>query len=97
MIQYEKFLYFEMQSPKSKRIWCQNVFKSFPRGDLIQVPGDSKAPTNGVKFQINLHWYQRVLGDLTIISFKLFYRWNSCFILNANTMTKHRLLFNCFK
>lgn len=90
MIQYEKLLYFEMQSPKSRRIWCQNVFKSFPRGDLKQVPGDAKAPTNGVKFQINLHWYQGVLGDLTIVSFKLLHRLNSYFILNANTMAKHR-------
>lgn len=89
MIQYEKLLYFEMQSPKSRRIWCQNVFKSFPRGDLMQVPGDCKVPTNGVKFQVNLHWYQGVLGDLTIISFKLLYRLSSCFIPNANTTTKH--------
>lgn len=44
-----------MQSPKSRRIGCQDVFNSFPRGDLKQVPGDYKAPTNGVKFQINLH------------------------------------------
>lgn len=90
MIQYEKFLYFEMLSPKWRRIWCQNVFKLFPGGDLILVPGDAWAPTNGVKFQINLHWYQGVLGDSTIVSFKLLYRLCSYFILNINAMAKHR-------
>lgn len=93
MIQYEKFWYLEMQSPKSRRIGCQDVFNSFPRGDLKQVPGDSKDSTNGVNFQINLHRYQGVLGDLTIINFKLLYRWKSYFILSANTVAKHRHLF----
>lgn len=78
--------------PKIKKDLMSEFFKSFPRGDLIQVPRDAGAPTNGVKFQINLHWYQGVLGDLTIISFKLLYRLSSYFILNANTMAKHRTI-----
>ena len=54
------------------------------------MPEDARVPTNGVKFQINLHWYQGVLGDSTIISFKLLYRLYRYFILNINTMAKHR-------
>lgn len=56
----------------------------------MQVPRDTKLPINGVKFQINMHGYQAVLGDLTIISFQLLRGLNSYFILNTNTRAQHR-------
>lgn len=60
------------------------------------MPGDTKLPINGVKFQINMHGYQAVLGDLTIISFQLLHRLNSYFILNANTRAQHRPIIQLF-
>lgn len=94
--QYEKVLVGTDVVPSEEGLMSE-CFKLFPGGDLMQRLEMLGLQQMELNFKLICIDIQGVLGDSTIVSFKLLYRLCSYFILNINAMAKQNCYLIVFK